>query len=83
MKVDGQDIYSPSLRLCSGQASILQGFLPQKMVSSGQEVILGGKRDPGFGPVVIFGSGRAASTWRCSTTWPSAWLPSPGKTLRR
>jgi len=32
-------------------------FLIQKMVPSGQEVIIGGKRDPGFGPVILFGLG--------------------------
>jgi len=31
--------------------------LIQKMVSGGKEVILGGKRDPSFGPVVLFGLG--------------------------
>ncbi len=35
----------------------LEGFLLQRMVSGGQEVILGGKRDPSFGPVVMFGLG--------------------------
>ncbi|MGQ9648027.1 MAG: acetate--CoA ligase family protein [Thermodesulfobacteriota bacterium] len=33
------------------------GILIQKMVSGGKEVILGGKRDPSFGPVVLFGLG--------------------------
>jgi acetyltransferase len=33
------------------------GVLIQKMVSGGKEVILGGKRDPSFGPVVLFGLG--------------------------
>jgi acyl-CoA synthetase (NDP forming) len=37
--------------------SILNGFLLQRMVSGGREVILGGKRDPSFGPVVMFGLG--------------------------
>jgi len=35
----------------------IEGFLLQRMVSGGREVILGGKRDPSFGPVVMFGSG--------------------------
>ncbi|MGB9628571.1 MAG: acetate--CoA ligase family protein, partial [Thermodesulfobacteriota bacterium] len=34
-----------------------EGVLVQKMVSRGKEVILGGKRDPSFGPVVLFGMG--------------------------
>ncbi len=33
------------------------GVLFQKMVPGGKEVILGGKRDPSFGPVVLFGLG--------------------------
>jgi acyl-CoA synthetase (NDP forming) len=34
-----------------------EGFLLQRMISGGREVILGGKRDPSFGPVVMFGLG--------------------------
>ncbi|MEJ5201416.1 MAG: acetate--CoA ligase family protein [Anaerolineales bacterium] len=33
------------------------GFLIQKMVYGGREVILGGKRDPSFGPLILFGLG--------------------------
>jgi len=33
------------------------GILVQRMVSDGKEVILGSKRDPSFGPVVLFGLG--------------------------
>jgi acyl-CoA synthetase (NDP forming) len=33
------------------------GVLVQRMLSGGWEVILGGKRDPSFGPVVMFGLG--------------------------
>lgn len=33
------------------------GVLVQKMISGGKEVILGGKRDPSFGPVILFGLG--------------------------
>ena len=33
------------------------GVLLQKMISAGKEVILGAKRDPSFGPVVLFGLG--------------------------
>ncbi len=34
-----------------------QGILLQRMVSVGHEVILGAKRDPSFGPIVLFGLG--------------------------
>jgi len=33
------------------------GVLIQKMISGGKEVILGAKRDPSFGPVILFGLG--------------------------
>ncbi len=33
------------------------GILIQKMISHGKEIILGAKRDPSFGPVVLFGLG--------------------------
>ena len=33
------------------------GVLMQKMISDGKEVILGAKRDPSFGPVILFGLG--------------------------
>ena len=32
-------------------------FLIQKMVEAGHEVFIGGKYDPGFGPVILFGLG--------------------------
>jgi acetate---CoA ligase (ADP-forming) len=41
------------------------GFLIQEMVSGGAEVILGGKRDPQFGPVLVFGQGGIyTEVWR-------------------
>ncbi|MGQ9508391.1 MAG: acetate--CoA ligase family protein [Thermodesulfobacteriota bacterium] len=33
------------------------GVLIQKMIPNGKEVILGGKRDPSFGPILLFGIG--------------------------
>ena len=35
----------------------IEGVLVQRMLAGGREVILGGKRDPSFGPVVMFGLG--------------------------
>ena len=35
----------------------IMGVLVQRMMSGGRELILGGKRDPSFGPVVMFGLG--------------------------
>ena len=34
-----------------------EGFIVQRMVPGGLEVLLGAKRDPQFGPVIIFGAG--------------------------
>lgn len=38
----------------------LEGFLVEKMVRGGVEVVLGIKRDPGFGPMLMFGLGGVA-----------------------
>lgn len=41
------------------------GYLVQEMVRGGAEVILGGKRDPQFGPVLVFGQGGVyTEVWR-------------------
>ena len=37
--------------------AVVEGVLVQRMGSGGQEVILGIKRDPQFGPVAVFGAG--------------------------
>jgi acetyltransferase len=49
-----EEAYHQIKKITSGDSS---GVLIQKMVSSGKEVILGGKRDPSFGPVLLFGLG--------------------------
>ena len=41
------------------------GFIVQRMVPAGLEVLLGAKRDPQFGPVIIFGAGGIyTEVWR-------------------
>ncbi|VVC72102.1 Acetate--CoA ligase [ADP-forming] I [uncultured archaeon] len=40
----------------AGKARV-QGMLVQKMVKQGIELIIGGRRDPQFGPIVMFGLG--------------------------
>ena len=37
--------------------AVIKGIQVSKMISSGEEVILGIKRDPSFGPVIMFGLG--------------------------
>ncbi|MCX6150824.1 MAG: acetate--CoA ligase family protein [Ignavibacteriales bacterium] len=37
--------------------AIIKGIFVQKMIRNGEEVILGLKRDPAFGPVIMFGLG--------------------------
>jgi acyl-CoA synthetase (NDP forming) len=49
-----EEAYNQIKKIASEDSS---GVLIQKMVSGGKEVILGGKRDPSFGPVVLFGLG--------------------------
>jgi acetate---CoA ligase (ADP-forming) len=51
---EAEAAYEKIQRLTDGDSS---GILVQKMVSQGKEVILGAKRDPSFGPVVLFGLG--------------------------
>jgi acyl-CoA synthetase (NDP forming) len=51
---EAEGAYEKIQRLTDGDPS---GILVQKMVSQGREVILGAKRDPSFGPVVLFGLG--------------------------
>jgi acyl-CoA synthetase (NDP forming) len=46
--------YGKMNKLGKGRSS---GVLVQKMISDGKEVILGAKRDPSFGPVILFGMG--------------------------
>jgi len=51
---EAERVYSKMNKL--GKRSF-SGVLVQKMISDGKEVILGAKRDPYFGPVVLFGLG--------------------------
>jgi acyl-CoA synthetase (NDP forming) len=51
---EAERVYSEMNKL--GKRSF-SGVLVQKMVPDGKEVILGAKRDPSFGPVVLFGLG--------------------------
>jgi len=37
--------------------AVIKGILVEKMISGGTEVILGIKRDPSFGPLIMFGLG--------------------------
>jgi acetyltransferase len=49
-----EEAYDRMMSLNSGNRT---GVLLQKMISVGKEVILGAKRDPSFGPVILFGLG--------------------------
>ncbi len=51
---EAEEAYKKIQRLTKGDSF---GILVQKMVLQGKEVILGAKRDPSFGPVVLFGLG--------------------------
>jgi acetyltransferase len=37
--------------------AVIDGFLVERMAPAGQEVIIGMKRDPSFGPLMMFGLG--------------------------
>ena len=52
LNIESDDELKSSFQEMKGDA-----FLIQKMAPSGQEVIIGGKRDPDFGPVILFGLG--------------------------
>ena len=43
--------------LASNPRAVIDGMLIEKMASAGKEVIVGVKRDPSFGPLVMFGMG--------------------------
>ena len=51
---EAEKIYDKLKKLTPERRS---GVLVQKMILDGKEVILGAKRDPSFGPVVLFGLG--------------------------
>ena len=59
---DGQVLRAGFAALLAGVKERLPGVqvagvLVQRMLSGGRELVLGGKRDPSFGPVVMFGLG--------------------------
>jgi len=43
--------------ICDGRGYRFEGVLVERMASPGIETIIGGKRDPQFGPVILFGLG--------------------------
>jgi len=43
--------------LQAAPGALIDGFLVEKMAPAGQEVIIGMKRDPSFGPLMMFGLG--------------------------
>jgi acetyltransferase len=51
---EAEKVYDKMKRLLKG---IPSGVFVQKMISDGKEIILGAKRDPSFGPVLLFGLG--------------------------
>jgi acyl-CoA synthetase (NDP forming) len=51
----------------------LDGVLIEQMAGQGQEVIIGIRRDPGFGPVIMFGL--AVYQWNYLRTYRSGWHP--------
>ncbi len=56
-RVDLASAFSRFQKLASELGVPFDGMLVQKMVPKGIEMILGGTRDPAFGPTVLFGAG--------------------------
>ena len=52
-----QDAWDAISEASDQHGAEMQGTLVQQMVKSGQEVIVGIKRDPEFGPMILFGTG--------------------------
>jgi acyl-CoA synthetase (NDP forming) len=54
-----REAFTTLMRRLTGRApdAYHSGILVQRMLDGGHEVIVGGKRDPSFGPVVMFGLG--------------------------
>lgn len=57
---DGREVEAAFQRIksiCDGKGYLFEGMLVERMASPGIETIIGGKRDPQFGPVILFGLG--------------------------
>jgi acetyltransferase len=56
---EAESVYGRIMKSCAKAQpeAVLRGIYVQKMVQGGEEVILGVKRDPSFGPVIMFGLG--------------------------
>ncbi len=54
---DVRNAWNEITAAASDAGAELQGVLIQKMLTGGQEVIIGIKQDPQFGPLIVFGTG--------------------------
>jgi acetyltransferase len=56
---EAAEVYARMMARCQEAypEAVIRGATVQKMITGGEEVILGVKRDPAFGPVIMFGLG--------------------------